>query len=235
MYVARRRRWSHRGFDPAPAAIRTAHQPAGVALDLQQPRLRMTLERVMRSRGVRPTRRRLRCRTGCKNAGRQYPPPSRRSASPASCCCSVLAPRYAAPNWSGYGSATPSWPPVVTSPSWCAAGRPTNTEGDSRSRSGPTRRTPSLPRRGGRAEADAARHRARRLALLRGGVPGAAAAVLSLSKEGRLFGPGVVAQGRGAPNQGRRPDGRAGSGAPFGSFAVRRAGRSQAPDPAQVH
>ena len=38
------------------AAIRTAHQLAGVALDLSQPRFRMTLEGVVRSRGVRPTR-----------------------------------------------------------------------------------------------------------------------------------------------------------------------------------
>ena len=40
----------------AVAAIRTAHQLAGVALDLSQPRFRMTLEGVVRSRGVRPTR-----------------------------------------------------------------------------------------------------------------------------------------------------------------------------------
>ena len=38
------------------AAIRTAHQLAGVALDLSQPRFRLTLEGVARSRGVRPTR-----------------------------------------------------------------------------------------------------------------------------------------------------------------------------------
>src|SRR4051794_25267155 len=38
------------------AAIRTAHQLAGVALDLSQPRFRMTLEGVVRSRGIRPTR-----------------------------------------------------------------------------------------------------------------------------------------------------------------------------------
>ena len=38
------------------AAIRTAHQLAGVGLDLSQPRFRMTLEGVVRSRGVRPTR-----------------------------------------------------------------------------------------------------------------------------------------------------------------------------------
>ncbi len=38
------------------AAIRTAHLLAGVALDLSQPRFRMTLEGVVRSRGVRPTR-----------------------------------------------------------------------------------------------------------------------------------------------------------------------------------
>src|SRR3954454_21743284 len=38
------------------AAIRTAHQLAGVGLDLTQPRFRMTLEGVVRSRGVRPTR-----------------------------------------------------------------------------------------------------------------------------------------------------------------------------------
>ncbi len=38
------------------AAIRTAHLLAGVPLDLIQPRFRMTLEGVVRSRGVRPTR-----------------------------------------------------------------------------------------------------------------------------------------------------------------------------------
>ena len=38
------------------AAIRTAHQLAGVGLDLSQPRFRMMLEGVVRSRGVRPTR-----------------------------------------------------------------------------------------------------------------------------------------------------------------------------------
>ena len=38
------------------AAIRTAHQLAGVGLDLSQPRFRMTLEGVVRSRGIRPTR-----------------------------------------------------------------------------------------------------------------------------------------------------------------------------------
>ena len=38
------------------AAIRTAYQLAGVPLDLSQPRFRMTLEGVVRSRGVRPTR-----------------------------------------------------------------------------------------------------------------------------------------------------------------------------------
>jgi site-specific recombinase XerD len=38
------------------AAIRTAYQLAGVPLDLTQPRFRMTLEGVVRSRGVRPTR-----------------------------------------------------------------------------------------------------------------------------------------------------------------------------------
>ena len=38
------------------AAIRTAHLLAGVALDLSQPRFRMTLEGVVRSRGVRPIR-----------------------------------------------------------------------------------------------------------------------------------------------------------------------------------
>ena len=38
------------------AAIRTAHQLAGVALDLSHPRFRMTLKGVVRSRGVRPTR-----------------------------------------------------------------------------------------------------------------------------------------------------------------------------------
>src|SRR3954454_2647795 len=38
------------------AAIRTAHQLAGVGLDLSQPHFRMTLEGVVRSRGVRPTR-----------------------------------------------------------------------------------------------------------------------------------------------------------------------------------
>ena len=38
------------------AAIRTAHLLAGVALDLAQPRFRLTLEGVVRSRGVRPTR-----------------------------------------------------------------------------------------------------------------------------------------------------------------------------------
>lgn len=38
------------------AAIRTAHQLAGIGLDLSQPRFRMTLEGVVRSRGVRPTR-----------------------------------------------------------------------------------------------------------------------------------------------------------------------------------
>ncbi len=38
------------------AAIRTAYLLAGVALDLSHPRFRMTLEGVVRSRGVRPTR-----------------------------------------------------------------------------------------------------------------------------------------------------------------------------------
>lgn len=38
------------------AAIRTAHLLAGVGLDLSQPRFRMTLEGVVRSRGVRPGR-----------------------------------------------------------------------------------------------------------------------------------------------------------------------------------
>ena len=38
------------------AAIRTAHLLAGVPLDLSQPRFRMTLEGVVRSRGVRPSR-----------------------------------------------------------------------------------------------------------------------------------------------------------------------------------
>jgi site-specific recombinase XerD len=38
------------------AAIRTAHQLAGVGLDLSQPRFRLTLEGVVRSRGIRPTR-----------------------------------------------------------------------------------------------------------------------------------------------------------------------------------
>ena len=38
------------------AAIRTAHLLAEVPLDLSQPRFRMTLEGVVRSRGVRPTR-----------------------------------------------------------------------------------------------------------------------------------------------------------------------------------
>ena len=37
------------------AAIRTAYQLAGVSLDLTQPRFRMTLEGVVRSRGVHPT------------------------------------------------------------------------------------------------------------------------------------------------------------------------------------
>ena len=38
------------------AAIRTAHLLAGVPLNLSQPRFRLTLEGVVRSRGVRPTR-----------------------------------------------------------------------------------------------------------------------------------------------------------------------------------
>ena len=38
------------------AAIRTAHLLAGVPLDLSQPRFRLTMEGVVRSRGVRPTR-----------------------------------------------------------------------------------------------------------------------------------------------------------------------------------
>lgn len=38
------------------AAIRTAHQLAGIGLDLSQPRFRMTLEGLVRSRGIRPTR-----------------------------------------------------------------------------------------------------------------------------------------------------------------------------------
>ncbi len=38
------------------AAIRTAHMLAGIRLDLTAPRFRMTLEGVVRSRGVRPTR-----------------------------------------------------------------------------------------------------------------------------------------------------------------------------------
>ena len=40
----------------AVAAIRTAHLLAGVGLDLSQPRFKMTLEGIVRSRGVRPGR-----------------------------------------------------------------------------------------------------------------------------------------------------------------------------------
>jgi hypothetical protein len=90
------------------AAIRTAHQLAGVPLDLSQPRSRMALEGVVRSRGVRPTRQATPAvpEVLAKMLGAS-PPPSRRSAfATAPCCCSDVARRCAAPSWSACASAT---------------------------------------------------------------------------------------------------------------------------------
>ncbi len=123
------------------AAIRTAHLLAGIGLDLSQPRFRMTLEGVVRSRGVRPTRQAAPAVPDI--LAKCWPPSpslSRHSESATGpCCSSASVRRCGAPSWSACGSATsPAWPGAA-SPFWCSARRQTSTGVASKSPSGPTR------------------------------------------------------------------------------------------------